>query len=114
MEKHPVVYILASQRNGTLYTGVTSNLIARAWQHRNHQITGFTDRYKVERLVWYELHATMDSAILREKRIKKWRRAWKVELIEMMNPYWNDLWNSLGEEPKPLGPRVRGDDDGGS
>ncbi|GAB3351538.1 GIY-YIG nuclease family protein [Lysobacter tyrosinilyticus] len=87
MEKQPVVYILASQRNGTLYTGVTSDLLARVWQHKNHQAKGFTDRYRVEMLVWYEPHETMDSAILREKRIKKWRRTWKIELIEAMNPY---------------------------
>ena len=82
MDKQPVDYILASRRNGTLYTGVTSDLVARVWQHKNHQTTGFTDRYRVDRLVRYELHATMDTAILREKRIKKWRRAWKIELSD--------------------------------
>ena len=94
MDKRPAVYILASQRNGTLYTVVTSDLIGRTWQHKHHQVSGFTDRYKAGRLVWYELQGTMESAILR-KRIKKWCRAWKIELIEAMNPYWNDLWGDI-------------------
>lgn len=111
MDKQPAVYILASQRNGTLYTGVPSDLIGRVWQHKDHQASGFTDRYKVEMLVWHELHEKMESAIVREKRIKKWRRAWKIELIEAMNPYWNDLWTGISGSPKTLGPRVRGDDD---
>ncbi|WJI16311.1 GIY-YIG nuclease family protein [Pseudoxanthomonas winnipegensis] len=91
-ERQPCVYMLASDRNGTLYVGVTSNLPARIWQHREHVVEGFTDRYAVVRLVWYELHETMESAILREKRLKKWRRAWKVDLIEQGNAYWRDLW----------------------
>jgi len=95
MDKQPAVYILASKRNGTLYTGVTSDLVARIWQHREHAADGFTSTYGVTNLVWHELHDTMESAILREKRIKKWRRAWKIELIEAMNPYWNDLWNGI-------------------
>lgn len=110
MEKQPAVYILASRRNGTLYVGVTSGLAGRTWQHRTHQARGFTTSYNVGMLVWYEMHETMESAILREKRIKKWRRSWKIELIETMNPYWNDLWNTLFEEQKTLGPRLRGDD----
>ncbi len=93
--KQPAVYILASQRNGTLYTGVTSNLIQRGWQHKEAGTPGFTDMYRVKLLVWYELHATMESAILQEKRIKKWRRAWKTRLIEEMNPYWNDLYSTI-------------------
>ena len=82
------VYILASQRNGTLYTGVTSNLIGRIHQHRQGTVRGFTRDYGVKVLVWFEQHATMESAILREKRIKKWNRAWKLELIEAGNPDW--------------------------
>ncbi|HSW20598.1 MAG TPA: GIY-YIG nuclease family protein [Ramlibacter sp.] len=92
---HPAVYILASRRDGTLYTGVTSNLVQRVWQHREHVVPGFTDRYEVTRLVWYEMHDAMEPAIVREKRIKKWRRAWKLALIEGMNPHWLDLWDQL-------------------
>ena len=95
MERHPAIYILASGRNGTLYTGVTSDLIARTWQHREHVVGGFTRRYAATLLAWYELAGTMEAAITREKQIKKWRRAWKVELIEKSNPYWNDLWNDI-------------------
>lgn len=89
--KLPCVYILASKRNGTLYVGVTSNLIQRVWQHKNDQVEGFTKRYKVHTLVWYEQHETMESAIAREKAIKEWQRAWKLELIEAANPGWQDL-----------------------
>ncbi len=92
MTKQPAVYLLASQRNGTLYVGVTSNLIGRIWQHREHVVEGFTQRYGVTRLVWYEIHATMEAAILREKQIKRWNRAWKLRLIEAVNPEWDDLW----------------------
>lgn len=84
--KQPAVYLMASERNGTLYVGVTSNLVARVWQHRNHVVEGFTDRYDIGMLVWYELHGTMESAILREKQIKKWNRAWKLRLIQEGNP----------------------------
>ena len=90
--KQPAVYILASERNGTLYTGVTSDLVARTWQHREHVVDGFSKRYNVTMLVWYELHGSMDAAILREKQIKKWNRAWKLRLIQEANPRWNDLW----------------------
>ena len=90
--KQPAVYILASERNGTLYTGVTSDLVAHTWQHREHLVDGFTKRYKVTTLVWYELHGSMDAAILREKQIKKWNRAWKLRLIQESNPRWDDLW----------------------
>ena len=95
MEKQPAVYLLASGRNGTLYTGVTANLVARTWQHREHVIEGFGSRYDTTRLVWYELHGAMESAIEREKRIKKWRRRWKIDLIEAANPYWRDLWPEI-------------------
>ena len=95
MERHPAVYILASARNGTLYTGVTSNLIARTWHHREHIVEGFASRYRATRLVWYELAGSMEAAITREKQIKKWRRAWKIEMIEKANPYWNDLWRDI-------------------
>jgi len=90
--KQPVVYILASQRNGTLYTGVTSNLHRRVWEHKNDLIDGFTKKYQVHQLVYFELHADMYSAITREKQIKKWKRQWKIELIEKHNPQWRDLW----------------------
>ena len=91
MSKQPVVYILASKRNGTLYIGVTSNLPKRVWEHKNDLVEGFTNRYGVHRLVYYELHGDMVSAISREKQIKKWNRAWKLELIEKQNPNWSDL-----------------------
>lgn len=95
MDKQPVTYILATERNGTLYVGVTSNLIARVWQHREHVVDGFTKKYGVKKLVWYEPHETMENAITREKRLKKWNRAWKIKLIETFNPYWNDLWPNI-------------------
>ena len=95
----PAVYMLASKRNGTLYTGVTSSLPARTYQHRNGLIKGFTRDYGVKLLVWCEVHDTMESAILREKRIKKWNRAWKLMLIEASNPNWRDLAEDLGFEP---------------
>jgi putative endonuclease len=90
--KLPCVYLLASKRNGTLYVGVTSNLIQRIWQHKNDQVEGFTRKYKVHTLVWYEAHETMESAIAREKAIKEWQRAWKLELVEETNPEWRDLY----------------------
>jgi putative endonuclease len=93
--KQPCVYILASRRNGTLYLGVTSNLMNRVWQHKNDLADGFTKRYLVHLLVWYELHPTMQSAIAREKTIKEWKRAWKIELIEKTNPQWQDLYEGL-------------------
>jgi len=114
MERQPCVYILASSRNGTLYTGVTSDLIKRTWQHRKHLMDGFTKRYGVARLVWYELHVTMETAIRREKCIKKWNRAWKVRLIDETNPSWRDLWpDIIGQEPTAtsMDPRLRGDDE---
>ena len=95
----PAVYLLASKRNGTLYVGVTSDLIARVHQHRRGAVRGFTQEYGVKLLVWFEMHATMETAIQREKRIKKWNRAWKLALIETENPDWRDLAEELGFEP---------------
>ncbi|MBY0273210.1 MAG: GIY-YIG nuclease family protein [Alphaproteobacteria bacterium] len=89
------VYILASRKNGTLYTGVTSNLIKRVYEHKEKVFGGFTAEYNVNLLVYYEMHEEISEAILREKRIKKWRRAWKLELIEKENPYWKDLYEQL-------------------
>jgi len=94
-EKAFYVYMLAGERNGTLYVGVTSNLAQRIWQHKGNFADGFTKSYGVKLLVWYELHDNADSAITREKQIKKWRRSWKVELIERGNPYWNDLFEEI-------------------
>ena len=91
----PCVYILASKRQGTLYVGVTTNLPQRVWQHKNDLAPGFTQRYGVHNLVWYEVHETMESAITREKRIKEWRRTWKIELIEAINPQWRDLYADI-------------------
>ena len=95
MSKQPAVYILASKRNGTLYIGVTSDLIKRTWEHKNDSVEGFTKRYRVHRLVYYELHEDMESAIRREKQMKKWDRDWKLELIEKQNPDWRDLWEGI-------------------
>jgi len=94
-ELRPCIYILASRPNGTLYIGVTSNLGRRVWQHRSGAVVGFVQDYGVHRLVFVEFHETMADAILREKRIKKWRRAWKLELIERHNPQWRDLYDEL-------------------
>ncbi len=95
MEKQATVYILASGYNGTLYIGVTSNLVQRIWQHRNDLAEGFTKKYGVHILVYYELHEQMLSAIQREKQLKKWNRQWKINLIEKLNPTWKDLWEEL-------------------
>ena len=89
------VYILASDRNGTLYVGVTNDLARRVYEHRNDLIEGFTKRYGVHRLVWFEVHGDINEAILREKRIKKWNRSWKLRVIEEMNPDWIDLTEQL-------------------
>jgi putative endonuclease len=89
------VYILASSRNGTLYTGVTSDLIKRVWQHKEGEMAGFTRKYHVKKLVYFEVHDTAENAITREKQIKKWRRAWKLELIEESNPDWKDLYDFI-------------------
>jgi putative endonuclease len=93
--KQPCVYILASQPRGTLYTGVTSDLTQRVWQHKQHLVVGFTQRYAVSMLVWYEVHDEMQSALQREKHIKEWRRQWKIELIEAGNPTWCDLYTGI-------------------
>jgi putative endonuclease len=94
-EKTPSVYIVASKRNGTLYTGVTSNLPGRIWQHKNGAIEGFSKQHGCKILVWYEVHDSMESAVIREKQIKEWLRAWKLRLIEESNPDWDDLYDSL-------------------
>lgn len=94
-DRQPAVYMLASQRNGTLYIGVTSDLRKRLWEHRHAVVEGFTKRYAVHRLVYYELHTDMASAIGREKQMKKWKRAWKLKLIEKVNPQWQDLWEKI-------------------
>lgn len=91
----PCVYILASQRNGTLYIGVTSDIARRLSDHRSGAVPGFTRQYRVHRLVYVEFHATMPDAILREKQMKKWRRAWKLDLIEQSNAQWRDLGEDL-------------------
>ncbi len=93
--RQPCVYMLSSERNGTLYIGVTSNLVKRVWEHRSEAVESFTSRYRVHDLVWYELHETMESAILREKQLKEWKRAWKLRLIEGENPEWRDLYPTL-------------------
>ena len=93
--KTPCVYILANKPNGTLYIGVTSDLAARVWQHKSDLVEGFTKQYGVHRLAWYEVHETMESAITREKALKKWNRAWKIELIEKTNPQWADLYDKI-------------------
>lgn len=95
MNGQPAVYILASKRNGTLYIGVTSDLRKRIWEHREGFVEGFTKKYNVHRLVYYELFDDMYNAITREKRLKKWNRAWKIRLIEEKNPYWDDLWQQI-------------------
>jgi putative endonuclease len=89
------VYILASTKNGTIYIGVISDLVKRIWEHKNNLVEGFTKRYNVHHLVWYELHESMVSAIEREKRLKEWKRAWKLKLIESSNPGWRDLYDTI-------------------
>ena len=95
MPRTGFVYIMASQRNGTLYTGVTSNLPLRVAQHKEGAFGGFSQRYGCKMLVWFEQHGDMEQAILREKRIKEWKRQWKLRLIEEMNPRWEDLFERL-------------------
>ena len=94
-ERSPCVYIMASAHRGTLYIGVTSNLPARVWQHSNGQVDGFTKRYRLHTLVWYEVHERMESAILREKALKAWKHIWKIQLIEAANSNWRDLYPDL-------------------
>jgi putative endonuclease len=95
LERLPCVYILASRMRGSLYAGVTSNLVKRVWEHKNDVVPGFTRKYQIHDLVWFEQHDTMESAINREKAVKEWRRAWKLELIEASNPDWHDLYREL-------------------
>jgi putative endonuclease len=111
MRKQPAVYILASKPNGTLYVGVTSDLVKRCWEHKNDPVDGFTRRYGVHRLAYFELHADMISAITREKQLKKWNRAWKLRLIQKHNPHWQDLWQEIqSEEASPPNAFVGGPD----
>ena len=95
MVRQPAVYILANKRNGTLYIGVTRNLQQRVWEHKNDLVEGFTKKYGVHRLVYYELHEDMMAVIRREKQMKKWNRTWKLELVETQNPEWEDLWEGI-------------------
>jgi putative endonuclease len=95
--RRPAVYILASKPNGTLYVGVTSDLVRRIWQHRNDAVEGFTMRYGIHRLVHFEQFGSMVEAIEREKELKKWRRAWKIALVEEANPDWRDLWPEISQ-----------------
>jgi putative endonuclease len=101
--KQPCVYLLARSSHGTFYTGVTSDLIGRIHQHREGKIKGFTARYSIKRLVWFEQHQTMETAMLREKQIKRWARAWKYDLVNTVNPTWRDLAEDFGFGPLPLG-----------
>jgi putative endonuclease len=94
-EGQQIPYFLASKRNGTLYIGVTSNLVQRVWQHKNDLVEGFTKKYRVHRLVYFEEHSDAASAIQRERQIKKWYRAWKIQLIEKFNPYWTDSYEEI-------------------
>ena len=109
MPKQPCVYILASKRNGTIYVGVTSELFQRIGLHKQDIIEGFTERHGVHRLVYYEMHRSMEEAIRREKRLKKWNRAWKLSLIESMNPEWSDLfdefWGAIDDGPADMARR---------
>jgi putative endonuclease len=91
----PYVYILASERNGTIYIGVTSDLVKRIWEHKSDFVEGFTKQHQVHDLVWYEIHENMEGAIIHEKQLKEWKRQWKIELIEKLNPYWNDLYPTI-------------------
>jgi putative endonuclease len=93
--RYSYVYMLASRRNGTLYIGVTSNLVRRVYEHRSEAVSSFTQEYQVKRLAWYEVHEDIQSAITREKQLKKWNRAWKIGLIERNNPVWRDLYPDI-------------------
>jgi len=98
MGKQYYVYILTSKKNGTLYIGVTSNLLRRVYEHKNDSVDGFTRKYSVDKLVYYEITGDIESAITREKRLKKWKREWKIEMIKKCNPEWNDLYYGLVRE----------------
>jgi putative endonuclease len=95
MKKHPCVYLLASHKYGALCLGVTSDLVKRVWQHKNDLVEGFTKRYRIHTLVWFEMHASMPDAIAREKAIKAWKRQWKIRLIETSNAEWRDLYEEI-------------------
>ncbi|WP_332876188.1 GIY-YIG nuclease family protein [Massilia sp. S19_KUP03_FR1] len=95
MDKYSYVYLLASRPYGTLYIGVTSDLIKRVWEHREGFVSGFTKQYNVKQLVWYEMHGYIMAAITREKQLKEWQRAWKIELIQKTNPHWRDLFSDI-------------------
>ncbi len=95
MAKQPCTYILASGRNGTLYVGVTSDVVKRVYEHKQDLIKGFTNQYHVHKLVFFEMHSSMEAAITREKQIKKWNRSWKLRLIEKTNPEWRDLFGDI-------------------
>jgi putative endonuclease len=115
MDRDPCVYLLARASHSTLYTGVTSDLIQRIHQHRAGTLGGFTAKYAIKRLVWFEMHDDMEAAILREKQIKRWARNWKYDLIAKDNPTWRDLAEDLGFPRLPIGDRqapdqVRGDE----
>jgi putative endonuclease len=97
MLKRPCVYIVTNHRHGTLYIGVTSDIALRLWQHRAGVFEGFSKRYGLRLLVWFEMHDDMESAIVREKQLKKWNRGWKIELVEKMNPTWRDLYQELNQ-----------------
>ena len=103
--KRSYVYIIASKRNGTLYIGVTSDLVKRIYQHKHDMIDGFTRKYGVKRLVYWEEHAEIERAIIREKQLKRWKRLWKLRLIEQENPEWRDLYTDLIEGSGPLPPQ---------
>ncbi len=96
--KEYFVYILASKRNGTLYIGVTNNLLKRVHQHKDNIVEGFTQKYRVHNLVYYEVFGRIEDALIREKRLKKWKRAWKIRLIEQSNPNWEDLFETLSDQ----------------
>ena len=94
-EKYYYVYVLANKRRGTTYVGVTSNLVQRVWQHKDEQVEGFTKRYGIKMLVWFEQHENVEQAILREKQIKNWNRTWEIELVESFNQEWHDLYETI-------------------
>ncbi|MBV9784712.1 MAG: GIY-YIG nuclease family protein [Acidisphaera sp.] len=106
----PRVYILASKRNGTLYVGVTSDLVRRVWEHKSSDIAGFTKKYGIKLLVYAEVHMSMPEAIVREKQIKKWRREWKVALIQCENLEWRDLYGEMTGRQQQMDSRLRGND----
>jgi putative endonuclease len=95
LSKYYYVYILSSQKNGTLYIGITNNLVRRVWEHKHKLVEGFTNRYEIHHLIYYEVHDNPESAILREKQIKAWKRVWKLNLIEAKNPTWKDLYKDI-------------------